>query len=169
MTFSMERIKPRSALLPLVVMFLSFVGIVRADWLMAKWRHAIVVIAIIAAIVTPSNDPLTMTIFSIPLFFLYFLGVWLVRIMEKRRDRARAAEAVETESGVSVADNPLAYYESLAEPGASSTPSGRPSKSCNSTLRIWEWETSTRTGGWRTHSERAWANCSQRPLRRWRS
>jgi sec-independent protein translocase protein TatC len=104
--------------LPLVVMFLSFVGIVRSEWLMARWRHAIVVIAIIAAVVTPSNDPLTMTIFSIPLFFLYFLSVWLVRIIEKRRDKAQAAEAVsaEAEPVVDYGENPLAYYQSLAAP-----------------------------------------------------
>jgi sec-independent protein translocase protein TatC len=111
--------------LPLVVMFLSFVGIVRSDWLMARWRHAVVVIAIIAAVVTPSNDPLTMTIFSIPLFFLYFLSVWLVRIIEKRRDKAQAKEAAENEREAAVVDygeNPLAYYQSLAEPSTGETP-----------------------------------------------
>ena len=106
--------------LPLVIMFLSFVGIVKSAWLLAKWRHAIIVIAMIAAIVTPSNDPLTMTIFSIPLFFLYFLSVWLVRISEKQRARALAKEAAEegAERGpeVDYQENPMAYYESLAIP-----------------------------------------------------
>ncbi len=106
--------------LPLVIMFLSFVGIVRSSWLMAKWRHAIVVIAIIAAVVTPSNDPLTMTIFSAPLFFLYFLSVWLVRIIEKARGRRLAREREAAQAGgdeeVSHEDSPMEYYQSLATP-----------------------------------------------------
>jgi sec-independent protein translocase protein TatC len=104
--------------LPLVVMFLSFVGIVKSDWLLAKWRHAVVVIAIIAAVVTPSNDPLTMTIFSIPLFFLYFLSVWLVRVIEKGQKRAQSREAAEEEAArtVTYQENPLTYYESLTRP-----------------------------------------------------
>ena len=107
--------------LPLVVMFLSFVGIVRSAWLLSKWRQAIVVIAILAAVVTPSNDPLTMTIFSLPLFFLYFLSIWLVRITEKTRDRRLAKEqAAEGAAGgapIAYEDNPMAFYESLASPG----------------------------------------------------
>jgi sec-independent protein translocase protein TatC len=114
--------------LPLVVMFLSFVGIVRSAWLMTHWRHAVVFIAILAAVVTPSNDPLTMTIFSIPLFFLYFLSVWLVRITEKQRDKRAAREAAElvrasAEAPVTdYADHPMDYYHGLALPPAESPP-----------------------------------------------
>ena len=110
--------------LPLVVMFLSFVGIVRSEWLMARWRHAVVFIAILSAVVTPSNDPLTMTIFSLPLFFLYFLSVWLVRIMEKQRDKRAAREAAEQAAAPAVdyAANPLAYYQGLAQPQAEGPP-----------------------------------------------
>ncbi len=78
--------------MPLVIGFLSLVGIVRSTWLIAQWRYAIVLIAILAAVMTPSGDPMTMTIFSAPLLFLYFLSIWLVRLMEKARDRARTRE-----------------------------------------------------------------------------
>lgn len=78
--------------MPLVIAFLSLVGIVKSAWLVAQWRYAIVLIAILAAVLTPSGDPLTMTIFSAPLLLLYFLSIWLVRLIEKARDRAQPRE-----------------------------------------------------------------------------
>jgi sec-independent protein translocase protein TatC len=101
--------------LPLVIMFLSYVGLVKSDWLLAKWRQAVVVVAILAAVITPSNDPLTMSIFSLPLFFLYFLSVWLVRITEKGRARRLAKEAAVEEAQAKVVEtgDPMAYYQSL--------------------------------------------------------
>lgn len=90
--------------MPLVIAFLSLVGIVRSAWLVAQWRYAIVLIAVLAALLTPSGDPMTMTIFSAPLLLLYFLSIWLVRLIEKGRDRASARQAAPLPAAVGSAE-----------------------------------------------------------------
>jgi len=73
--------------LPLVLMFLGAVGIVRASGLLAWWRYAMVAIFIVAAVATPTTDPVTMLFMAGPLVFLYLLSIGLVRLVEKRRSR----------------------------------------------------------------------------------
>lgn len=103
--------------LPLIIMFLAYVGLVHSEWLWAKWRYAVVLIAIAAAVITPTADPITMTVFSAPLFVLYFLSIGLVKIVERRRrvEQEADGEAAEAEQ------EPLAYYQSLAGPEDSAT------------------------------------------------
>lgn len=48
-------------------------------------RYAIVIILIIAAIVTPTPDALTMTVVAIPLLILYELSITVAGIVERRR------------------------------------------------------------------------------------
>lgn len=67
---------------PLVVMFLSRTGIVTTGQLLRWWRFAIVAAFAIAALVTPTIDPVTQSVVAGPIIVLYFLGVvlaWLVR------------------------------------------------------------------------------------------
>jgi len=70
--------------LPVVLMFLGKVGIVSSSMLRTNWRQAIVAIAIIAAIVTPSGDAPTMLAMCIPMIGLYGLSIILVRLIEKK-------------------------------------------------------------------------------------
>ena len=67
---------------PLVIMFLGRFGIVRPGQLLRWWRLAIVAAFAIAAIVTPTIDPVTQSLVAGPIIALYFLGIvlaWLVR------------------------------------------------------------------------------------------
>ncbi len=80
--------------LPLVLMFLGFIGVVTSEQLLAWWRYAIVVIFLFAAIVTPTVDPVNMTILAAPMFALYMLSILLVRIVQRKR-RLAAEEAEE--------------------------------------------------------------------------
>lgn len=60
---------------PLVVYFLSKIGIVTPQ-LMRKYRkHSIVVILILAAVITPTADPFTLTLFSLPLYLLFEISI----------------------------------------------------------------------------------------------
>ena len=59
-------------------------GIVTARRLIGWWRLAIVGAFIIAAVVTPTPDPVTCTIVALPLIGLYFLGVLLAIIVQPR-------------------------------------------------------------------------------------
>jgi sec-independent protein translocase protein TatC len=99
-------------------MFLGYVGLVRSEWLWAKWRYAVVLIAILAAVITPTADPITMTVFSVPLFVLYFLSIGLVKIVERRRPTEEPANS----EGAEAEQEPLAYYQSLANPEDSGIP-----------------------------------------------
>lgn len=75
---------------PLVIVLLVWLGIMTTATLRKYRRHAIVVIFIIAAIVTPTPDPVTQTIFAVPLYFLYEIAVIVSARVEKKR-RAKAA------------------------------------------------------------------------------
>lgn len=71
---------------PLVVSFLARAGIVTGQMLMTYWRHAIVVISIIAAAITPTIDPINMTIIMVPLIALYFLSAGLAFLLYRPRE-----------------------------------------------------------------------------------
>jgi sec-independent protein translocase protein TatC len=71
--------------IPIVVMYLARFGIVRAAQLLRWWRYAIVLIAVVAAIVTPTVDPVTMSLVMAPMVVLYFLGIILAFIVQPRR------------------------------------------------------------------------------------
>jgi sec-independent protein translocase protein TatC len=70
---------------PLVVILLVWLGIMTTAFLRKYRRHAIVVIFIIAAIVTPTPDPFTQTIFAAPLYALYEISILISSRIEKRR------------------------------------------------------------------------------------
>ncbi len=61
--------------LPLLVFILAKLKIVNAKMLLRQWRVAIVVIAVVAAIVTPTPDPVNMSLLMAPLFVLYMLSI----------------------------------------------------------------------------------------------
>ena len=77
--------------LPLVLTFLSAVGIVTQAQLLSWWRHAVLVIFIFAAVATPTTDPATMTMLAGPMVALYLISVWLAGLFEKKRREAEEA------------------------------------------------------------------------------
>jgi sec-independent protein translocase protein TatC len=68
--------------LPLLVMGLAKIGVVNSRQLMRLWRYALVGAFVLAAIVTPSIDPITQALVAGPMIVLYFLGVVLARMVE---------------------------------------------------------------------------------------
>jgi sec-independent protein translocase protein TatC len=81
--------------LPVLVFFLSLFGIVTPKFLWKNIRYAILVIAVVAAIITPSPDAMTMLIFMAPMVGLYFVGIAVSHVVTRKRDRRLAAEAAE--------------------------------------------------------------------------
>ena len=73
--------------LPILVFILSKFGIMTPRLMRSSRRYAIVVILIIAAIVTPTPDALTMLTVSFPLFFLYELSIFVSDAVEKKKKR----------------------------------------------------------------------------------
>jgi sec-independent protein translocase protein TatC len=73
--------------LPLVVFILGELGLLSAETLMKYWRHATVSIFVIAMVVTPSQDPLTMTIMAVPLVILFMISAWAVKVSQGRKKK----------------------------------------------------------------------------------
>lgn len=71
--------------LPILIYILANLGILTAKFMRNTRRYAIVAILIIAAVVTPTPDAITMTVVSIPLFVLYEVGIVVAAQVEKRR------------------------------------------------------------------------------------
>jgi sec-independent protein translocase protein TatC len=76
--------------LPMVSYFLARFGILTPAFMRHYRRHAIVVILFIAAVVTPTTDPITMSVFSIPMLLLYEISIWVSKIAVRKRDLANA-------------------------------------------------------------------------------
>ncbi len=71
--------------LPMVSYFLARFGIMTPAFMRHYRRHSIVAIFIIAAVVTPTTDPVTMTVFALPMFALYEISIWVATIAAKKR------------------------------------------------------------------------------------
>ena len=65
--------------LPLLIWVLSKLGIIDRSFLRKYRRHAIVILLVLAAIITPSGDPFTLMVTFTPLYLLYELGILLAR------------------------------------------------------------------------------------------
>ena len=65
---------------PLVILLLGWVGIVRPETLTRNRRYAVFIIALVAAVVTPTSDLLSMSLMMVPLYLLYELGILLLKI-----------------------------------------------------------------------------------------
>jgi sec-independent protein translocase protein TatC len=75
---------------PLVSYVLTSMGLIKPRNLVKNWRIAIVVIAILAAVITPTTDPVNMMLVMGPMFALYFIGVglsFLAVIGQKNRNK----------------------------------------------------------------------------------
>lgn len=71
--------------LPMVIALLAKLGIVRARQLLSFWRYAVIVVFIVAAVVTPTPDPMTQTFVAGPLFVLYFVGILFAWVLQPKR------------------------------------------------------------------------------------
>ena len=78
--------------LPLIVYGLGLAGILTAETLLKYWRHGASAIFVVAAVVTPSNDPFSMLMMAAPLTVLFIASVYAVKFMEKRRDKDQPLE-----------------------------------------------------------------------------
>ncbi|MBK9210128.1 MAG: twin-arginine translocase subunit TatC [Anaerolineales bacterium] len=77
---------------PLVIYVLSAIGVIQPKVLAQQWRLAIVIIAIMAAIVTPTIDPVNQGLVMAPMILLYFISIGLSYIAYAGRKRNQAQE-----------------------------------------------------------------------------
>ncbi len=78
--------------MPVIVYFVARVGVVTARTLREQWRFAVVGIAVLAAIITPSIDPVTMMLTMAPLLVLYVLSIGLALVGQRQFERSVAID-----------------------------------------------------------------------------
>ena len=69
--------------LPLLCWLLAKMGVLKAAFMKRYRRHAVVVIVILGAIITPTGDPFTLALVSIPIYLLWELSILIVKRTEK--------------------------------------------------------------------------------------
>jgi len=78
--------------LPVLIFFLALFGIVDGKFLLKHFRYAVLAIFLIAAIICPTPDPIGMTLFAMPMLFLYFLGVGVAFFVHPSRRKKKIEE-----------------------------------------------------------------------------
>jgi sec-independent protein translocase protein TatC len=78
--------------LPILVFFLALFGLVSANFLWKNVRYAILIIFIIAGIITPTPEVLTMCVFAAPMLILYLVSIGVAYMVHpSRRNRQKQA------------------------------------------------------------------------------
>jgi sec-independent protein translocase protein TatC len=73
---------------PILIFFLSRLGIVTPGFLLRKFKYAVLIIFIIAAIITPTPDMVTQSALAVPMILLYLLGIGISFLFGKPREKA---------------------------------------------------------------------------------
>ena len=80
--------------LPVILLFLAKINLLTSTIMTTYWRHAVVIIAALAAIFAPSNEPVTMLLMAIPMVALYLASIAMVRAMEPNEDGSQRSPFV---------------------------------------------------------------------------
>jgi sec-independent protein translocase protein TatC len=75
---------------PLVVVLLNFMGVLSYRRLRSWWRQMVLGIFVFAAVITPSQDPFTMSALALPMCVLYWVAVAVAYLHDKRKARREA-------------------------------------------------------------------------------
>ncbi len=71
--------------LPVLTTFLARIGVIKPKWLSDRRKPAIIIAFILAAIITPTIDPINQCLVAIPLIALYEMSIWLAKLAYKRK------------------------------------------------------------------------------------
>jgi sec-independent protein translocase protein TatC len=80
---------------PVVIVFLGLLGAFDSSFLKRGRRYFIVLAFVIAAMLTPTPDVINQTLMAVPLLFFYEVGIWVLVLFERKRERELAAEPAE--------------------------------------------------------------------------
>ena len=78
-------------LTPVLLVFLQLVEVVSPRTLITQWRYVIVIIFVVAAVITPSGDPITLMALGVPLTVLYLIAVAIGALLLWRRRKTADA------------------------------------------------------------------------------
>ena len=77
-------------LFPVLLVFLEIGGVLSYKQLLGWWRYATVIIAFVAAVITPSGDPISMLALGVPMWILYWASIAIGWLVARRRSKAAA-------------------------------------------------------------------------------
>ena len=69
--------------LPVVCGLMGRMGLLTDQWMNDYRRHAVVAILVVAAIITPTTDVFTLFVVALPIYLLYEVSIWIVRITKQ--------------------------------------------------------------------------------------
>jgi sec-independent protein translocase protein TatC len=69
--------------MPMIIFILAKAGVVSSYVLRKQWRFAVVIIAVIAAVITPTPDPVNMSIVMVPLLILYVFSIFMASLARR--------------------------------------------------------------------------------------
>lgn len=64
---------------------MALFGLLQSEWMQRYWRHALVVIVTVAAVITPTGDVFTLAVVSLPIWLLYEASILIVRAVERKK------------------------------------------------------------------------------------
>jgi sec-independent protein translocase protein TatC len=73
--------------MPMLVFFLARFGVVTAGFMVRKFKYAVLAIVVLAAVITPSSDPVNLAIFAAPMVLLYLLSIGVAWLFGKKRPK----------------------------------------------------------------------------------
>ena len=76
--------------IPLIIYFLTKIGIIKAEWLSRYRKLAIILAFVLGAIITPTFDPVNQTLVAVPIILLYEFGIVLSKLARKKEKAAAA-------------------------------------------------------------------------------
>ena len=73
--------------LPVLAFFLTKIGILSHKFLRKYWRHAAIACLVVAAVVTPTTDMITLFVVAAPMIILYEVSIWVSMITGRKKAR----------------------------------------------------------------------------------
>lgn len=80
---------------PLIVFILARLGLVTSKWLREKRKYAILFSAVLAALITPTTDAVSMLFMLVPLFVFYEIGILVAWLFGKKREQGSEFQTLE--------------------------------------------------------------------------
>ena len=79
--------------LPTLIFFLAKMGLITARWMIKNFKYAVLLVFIIAAVITPTPDPITQSIVAFPMLGLYGLGILIALVVGRGKAKAERESA----------------------------------------------------------------------------
>lgn len=70
--------------MPVITTFLARLGVITSKWLADKRKPAVIFAFLLAAVLTPTIDPINQSLVAVPLIILYEMSIWLAKLVRRR-------------------------------------------------------------------------------------